>query len=457
MDMSAEVEMNEVELPSPQPLLPHWRRVHGDVIRMAVIGGSTPFASRLFGAMANGLGTDDGADVTWDLRLLGRDDAALAVMAAHARAVLDEPHRVTAATDVGQVLDGCDVVIVQPRIGGLAERAADEDLGEAVGAPADEGLGPGGARAAIRSAPALRALAVDLQAHCPDAFVIAFTNPLSVTVSVLHAAGAASAGVCELPLVTAYEIADRLGVDRHRLSWQFTGLSHRGFIHDVEVDGESRLNALVDVLRADDASVGGIGADVIAAFDAVPLKYHAMLSGASRPASGRARALQSIRDEALVQLAREPARRRRFSLNARCPGTTRQCCRSWRRSQGDPCAQIPPHVLDLMCDDGLVHELVADLTPGAVTARPLTSSGEPRGSQVASAVLRARAPDDALPQRADARWADRHACGRPGDPRLSGRRCDRGARVRRRSARRQPSRSALAAGIVGHLCHGPLE
>jgi 6-phospho-beta-glucosidase len=361
--------------PPGRPLPLAWSAIPDDPARplsVAVVGGSTPFASRLFDAMAvvaapDGSGTP-GPPLSWDLRLIGRDERALALVAAHARELLPAPHRVSAATEGGPGLDRCDVVVVQPRVGGLGERAADERLGAEVGAPADEGLGPGGARAIIRSAPALRGLAADLRRRCPDAFVIAFSNPLSATVSVLHAAGAPSAGVCELPLVTAYEIADRLGAARERLSWSLTGLSHRGFVHDISLNGEDLLEPLVAALRSSGATIGGIGADTIEQLGSVPLKYHAMLSGASRPAAGRAEALQAIRAAALDELARDPAAPPQALAQRSMPWYHEAVLPVVAAVAGRPVRAHPPHVLNLMCEDGLVREVVAELGPDGVTA-----------------------------------------------------------------------------------------
>jgi 6-phospho-beta-glucosidase len=116
---------------------------------------------------------------------------------------------------------------------------------------------------------------------------------------------------------------------------------------------------------------------VIAAFGAVPLKYHAMLSGASRPPSGRARALQSIRDEAIAQLARDASTPPPVLAQRSMPWYDEAVLPVVAAIAGRPMRETPPHVLDLMCDDGLVHELVAELTPEAVTARPPTAPANP--------------------------------------------------------------------------------
>jgi 6-phospho-beta-glucosidase len=297
-------------------------------------------------------------------------------MERHARTTLDDRHSVRATDDIGAALEGADVVLVQPRIGGLEGRAADEDLAAAVGAPADEGLGPGGLRAVLRATPALRGLASDLLVRCPGAFVLAFTNPLSSTVGTLRRHGVGQVvGVCELPRVTAWEVADRLGTERVELSWRFTGLSHRGFIHDLRIGGADVLDDLVSSLRERDAGIGGIGPDLIAEFRAVPLKYHLMLAGLQKPAAGRARQLIEIRELALAELAREPSAQ---------PAALSRRSMPWYDDAVVPVLVAlaggtsgGPHVLDVDGSDGVVREVLCDVTSHGVVPSPDEASPPP--------------------------------------------------------------------------------
>jgi 6-phospho-beta-glucosidase len=358
---------------SPIPL--EWSAPAGDRLSVAVVGGSTPFISPLIAAMSDASARDGQRSARgqrWDLRLLGRDPVSLAIVERHAQQLLSAPHTALATDDVGAALDGADIVIVQPRVGGLAERAIDEDLAESVGAPADEGLGPGGLRAIIRTAPAMRGLAEDLRRRAPGAFNIAFTNPLSSTVSHLHAEGVNAVGVCELPLVTAYEIAARLGVERQSLTWTFTGLSHRGFIRQLTVAGEDRFADLMSALRKGDRrDVGGIDVDVIEHFGAVPLKYHAMLSGAQRPAAGRGRQLMQIRDQALVQLDADPTVVPPALAQRDMPWYDEAVVPIMLALAGRPSNPPGSYILDLACDDGVVREVVSDVgTTGVVPIVP---------------------------------------------------------------------------------------
>ncbi|MEJ7648375.1 MAG: hypothetical protein WKF57_04890 [Nakamurella sp.] len=320
-------------------------------LRLAVIGGTTAFLCEF----VRDLGSTNPDEVTWDLRLLGRNPGGITRMTEFAGAVVPPPHHVLVTADSGRALEGADVILVQPRVGGLSARAADEDLAAEVGAPADEGLGPGGLRAALRLTPVLRGLAEEIHRRAPDALSIGFSNPLSTTVAALSEAGLSVVGTCELPGVTADEIANRLQVDTERLTWGFVGLNHRGFLHNLRVDGEPALQQLLAKLTGpDDVGVGGIDREVIEQLGAVPLKYHAMLSGASVPPSGRARQLSAIRDRADRELDRQP-REVPTALAGRSMPWYRQAVFPLLTALAG-CGE-QRMILDVRCHDGLVREI----------------------------------------------------------------------------------------------------
>src|SRR4051812_138672 len=136
---------------------------------IAVLGGSTPFVSDLFEAMAQ----SPAASRPARLRLVGRNLDALRILASHATAMLGPSGwEVSATTSVEVGAEGADVVIHQVRYGGLTARAADEDLALSVGLPGDETLGPAGLRAAVRIRRDLEVVASALVSRCPDAIVV---------------------------------------------------------------------------------------------------------------------------------------------------------------------------------------------------------------------------------------------------------------------------------------------
>jgi 6-phospho-beta-glucosidase len=321
-------------------------------MRMTVLGGSTPFSVPLFDAMA-GLVPAPGT-----LVLHGRDRRSLDAVAAYAERRLGPlGWRVGHTTVLEAALDGADVVLHQIRYGGLAGRAGDERLADRLGVPADETLGPAALRAALRAAPALRNVAARVLAASPDALVMNLTNPLSVTTAVLANGGLRVWGLCELPLVTADSVEAILGHAGGGIEWSYTGLNHRGFLHDLRRGGEDVVPLLVARLR--DRSRLGVTGQEVAALGAVPLKYFSLFSRHAPSGSGRAAHLARLRAEAVTQLERDP--------ESRPPSLAGRDMPWYARSVAPVLAAVATGgavetVVNMPDDDGVVRERRARVT-----------------------------------------------------------------------------------------------
>ena len=333
--------------------------------------GAGPFTVGLVDALA--ASPDDlGARVRpIELRLLGRDEETLAALEVYAGSRLAGP--VSAGTDHG-LLDGADVVLVQVRPGGAAGRIADEQLAASLGVAADESLGLGGLRTVLRGAPVLRGLAAELLVRCPDALVLVLTNPLSSFVAELSRSGLMAVGCCELPTVTGRQAAAALGLGDGELGWDYSGLSHRGFLHGLRgPDGAELLTVLVDALTASGSGIGAVAADEIASLGALPMKYHGLLRGTSS-VHGRAVAVDSARSDLRAELLSAP-RARPESLSARpTPWYDVMVAPVLRALAGGAAARL---VLDLPSGDGLVREGWAVVDAGGVRPQPPSGTAAP--------------------------------------------------------------------------------
>jgi 6-phospho-beta-glucosidase len=315
------------------------------VTRIAVLGGSTPFAVPLVDEIAAV------AVASARLALHGRDPRALAAVAGYADARLAERGwDVEGTTSLDAVLDGADVVVHQIRYGGLDGRADDERFAEHLGVPADETLGPGGLRSALRAAPPLLELAAALRARAPGALVLNLGNPLSVTTSLLAGAGVRVWGLCELPLATADTVQELLGLD-DALEWSYTGLNHRGFLHDLRVDGEDVLPHLTAALP--DRARLGVTGDEIAGLGALPLKYFGLFAGHAPHGSGRSAEVARIRAAALGELERDPTVSPPSLAARRMPWYARSVAPVLAAIV---CGGATDTVVNVAAADGIVHE-----------------------------------------------------------------------------------------------------
>lgn len=269
---------------------------------LTVLGGSTPFVTALFDAIA----ASDYRTRPRTLTLHGRNQRALEIVGRRAMHLLSRfGWTVRTTTELDRALEGARHVIHQIRYGGWDGRLASEDISERFGLPVDETLGPGALLVAIRNAQALREMARAIRTCCPDAWIVNLTNPLSVTTALLSTTGVARCiGLCELPQSTASRIAELVGVDSATLEWSYAGLNHRGFLYDLSVAGRPIIADLLRLLPGDDVlNVDRHDIDLLAA---VPLKYFAMQRQRSRTAR-RARVLHDLGEALLREIDQDCA------------------------------------------------------------------------------------------------------------------------------------------------------
>lgn len=267
-----------------------------DLPKLTILGGSSPFTVELINQFAS-----KNFSQAYHLTLYGRNIAQLNLITDYSRYHLTKAGwQVDCSTDLDDALEGAVIIIHQNRYGGLEGRLEDEQFAQQLGFVADETLGPCGLKSAIRMAPYLKALAQKVLALCPDAIFINLTNPLSIAVSILSAYGAKNAvGVCELPLVTFEKVAQTLGLPSHQLDWDYTGLNHRGFIHDVSFQGQDLFPKFLE--KISDSWLNGFTYNMIEDLNAVPLKYFHLLSHTSHP-EGRAQQVKLIGDNIIGEL-----------------------------------------------------------------------------------------------------------------------------------------------------------
>lgn len=275
---------------------PSW----GSMPVVAVLGGSSPFTAGLADAI---VGQRCSPAV---LVLHGRSAENLAIVARYARARLEPTGwTVRTTTSIAAAVQGANVVVHQIRYGDLALRRDAEDMCAEAGVVGDETLGPAALLTALVAREGLLALAATVQEMAPGAVVINLTNPLSITTALLAAnTRAACFGVCELPTTTANAVAACLNVTSGSLAWSYSGLNHRGFLHDLRVHGDDVVQNLIEHLP--NAALPGLSADLVAALQAVPLKYFLQMRSPQRWRPGRSETVAQLRRQLLTELAALP-------------------------------------------------------------------------------------------------------------------------------------------------------
>lgn len=103
-------------------------------------------------------------------------------------------------------------------------------------------LGIGGIFRALRTIPVLMDIAEDMEAVCPDAWFLNYTNPMSMLTMALLRRGVKAVGLCHSVQVCAPHLLEHLGMSESvsRLRWKIAGINHMAWLLEV-ADGERDL------------------------------------------------------------------------------------------------------------------------------------------------------------------------------------------------------------------------
>jgi alpha-galactosidase len=102
-------------------------------------------------------------------------------------------------------------------------------------------LGIGGIFRALRTIPVLLDFARDIEAVCPDAWFLNYTNPIAMNMlGLLGGSGIRGVGLCHSVQGCARSLLKRLGMfdDVKKLQWKIAGINHQGWLLEVTDDGE---------------------------------------------------------------------------------------------------------------------------------------------------------------------------------------------------------------------------
>ena len=141
------------------------------------------------------------------------------------------------------------MVFAAIRPGGTAGRTADERVALDLGLLGQETTGAGGISYALRSIPRMLELAAQMRRHCPDAWLLNFTNPAGmVTEALVPVLGRKVVGICDSASGLVYRAAHAAGVvlPEGRLDGVgYYGLNHLGWLYRLESGGRDVLPGLL--------------------------------------------------------------------------------------------------------------------------------------------------------------------------------------------------------------------
>ncbi|MHA1665158.1 MAG: family 4 glycosyl hydrolase, partial [Candidatus Njordarchaeales archaeon] len=177
-------------------------------MKLSVIGGGSTFISFFI----NGLDLIREELQVDELVLMDIDEKRLSIVGNFARRMAKKRNlntKIELTLDPVNAIKNSDFVITTIRPGGLKARATDERIALKYGLFPHETLGVVGLSYALRVVPPIVNYTRLVEKYAPDAWLIHFTNPASITAqaSVKYVPNVKVFSVCDVPLALAAGIA----------------------------------------------------------------------------------------------------------------------------------------------------------------------------------------------------------------------------------------------------------
>lgn len=146
--------------------------------------------------------------------------------------------------DLDTALQGADFVVTQIRVGKLPCRHLDESIPKKYNLIGQETTGIGGFFKAQRTIPVIKNICDRIEAVCPNAWLINFTNPSGIiTEFVLNNTNVKCIGLCNVPIDMIDDLKEITGDDA---KITYVGLNHLSWITSVLKDGKEILPDLIE-------------------------------------------------------------------------------------------------------------------------------------------------------------------------------------------------------------------
>jgi alpha-galactosidase len=162
------------------------------------------------------------------------------------------PATVRASQRRAEVLAGADYVINEVQVGGYAATRADFEIPARYGVRQTIGdtLGIGGIFRGLRTIPVVTGIADDMLAHCPDARLLNYSNPMAMLPWAVYAGtGFRNVyGLCHSVRDTHAFLAGLVGADPSTVEFTTAGFNHQAFVLRFESGGQSLYPRLAEVI-----------------------------------------------------------------------------------------------------------------------------------------------------------------------------------------------------------------
>jgi alpha-galactosidase len=153
--------------------------------------------------------------------------------------------------DRAEALSGAEFVVITFMAGGHDYWAVDQNIALKYGLQSPKGMsvGPGGLLQGLKAIPMIVEIAQEMEALCPRAKLINYTNPMSsIILGLQRYSKTPSIGVCPGLEHEVHRFARMLGVPDEALAVRAAGVNHCNFVLEVRLNGEDVLPHIVAML-----------------------------------------------------------------------------------------------------------------------------------------------------------------------------------------------------------------
>lgn len=160
----------------------------------------------------------------------------------------------TATTDRRKVLPGAHYIINCIEVSGVQCVRHDNDIPARYGVDQCIGdtIGPGGLFKALRTVPVFIEALHDIERLCPGAWVLNYTNPMSIMcLAAARATRAKVVGLCHSVQGTTRQLAGYAGLPYHEVQWRCGGVNHLAWITEFTHNGRDVYPTLFDKAQND--------------------------------------------------------------------------------------------------------------------------------------------------------------------------------------------------------------
>lgn len=247
-------------------------------VRITYLGGGSTRAP----AVAAGLVARAAAFAGSEVVLVDLDEARLGTVLRLARRMAEAAGadlRFEGTTDRRAGLRDADMVLSSFRPGGFEARHLDESIPLRHGVIGQETQGPGGYFMALRAIHAIQPMLEDMDAVCPRALLLNYTNPVNIVAEAISRhTDRRVISLCEGPIIFPREVAVAAGLSEEGLDVTMIGLNHASWsvrhLHDGE-DFVEKVRAVREA-RKDDPTLTPQARRLLhmtAFFGSVPAQY----------------------------------------------------------------------------------------------------------------------------------------------------------------------------------------